>query len=143
MKIQSGLNTFHLRLVGYQFPHVTRERYDSNWLIAEGSVKHAGGAWTFRDPCLLTWEAAELAVWLQTLESQRAEAEISFIEPNISFTWLSGGKLRISFALEAAPPRSQIQEVNDDFSLLFTIDAQSLQKAGQELSSQLSNYPER
>jgi hypothetical protein len=145
MQLNSGLNRFQLRLVGYQFPHIANENYDSNWLVVEGSVKHAGGEWTFRDPCLLTWEAWELLMWLDTLSSgQPTKAELHFLEPNISFLSRPGGILCVSFSLEALPPQSQLVDgIEDEFVLSFALDADSLRQAAQDLRMQLTQFPRR
>ena len=52
-----------LTLVGYQFPEMTREPYDSNWLIIEVDVTTPHRSWRASDACLLTYED----------EQQRAE----------------------------------------------------------------------
>jgi hypothetical protein len=51
-------------VVGYQFPDNHISEYDSNWLVIEGRVSHPQADWSFRDPCLLTYEADYLADWL-------------------------------------------------------------------------------
>lgn len=143
MNFQSTCNGFHLQLLGYQFPHATVERYDANWLTVEGTVRHAGGVWSFRDPCFLTWEVAELVAWLDGLERRSAGSEIAFMEPNLAFAWIPGDTLRISFAAEAAPPQDQRLQGDGDFSLMFSVRPQSLKRAARELHAQLARFPER
>ena len=145
MQLRSGSNYLELKLVGYQYPHITNEQYDSNWLIVEGTVEHASGRWRFRDPCLLTWEAAELVGWLDALANkQTADSELGFIEPNLSFASLADGTLHVTFALEAYPPPDQLGSAQEDeYSLVFVVDAQSLRKAASELRAQLARLPRR
>jgi hypothetical protein len=45
---------FKLTLVGYQFPEMTREPYDSNWLMIEVDVTTPHRSWRASDPCLLS-----------------------------------------------------------------------------------------
>ncbi len=75
-----------LRVTGYQFQNsrdLDCQDYDANWLMVEGTVDCPVGRWTFHDPCLLTWEAAELVEWLgKTPIPARA---ITFIEPLVAF----------------------------------------------------------
>jgi hypothetical protein len=139
MQLCNGPSRVQLKLVGYQYPQIRNERYDSNWLLVEGHIKHERREWRFRDPCLLTWKVAELASWLEALSSGAiADTEVSFIEPNISFAAPARGVLRVSFALEALPPG-----VDGSFSLSLSIDGEVLRKAAQDLRLQLDQFPER
>jgi hypothetical protein len=54
-----------------QFPDIQAEGdrdWDANWLQVAGAVVLADGkTWSFEDPCLTTWEAAELGRWLNAV----------------------------------------------------------------------------
>jgi hypothetical protein len=70
MRLTSSDGTnFNLTIVGYQFPHLAAEPYDSNWLKIQIDVDGAQGRWRTADPALLTYEVAELADWLVRVAS--------------------------------------------------------------------------
>jgi len=77
---------FELTILGYQFPELASEQYDSNWLVIRIHVDHPSGSWEARDPCLLSYEVAELADWLEAVaQGEPARREMSFMEPNLEF----------------------------------------------------------
>lgn len=97
-----------LRVVSYQFAEGDNW-YDSNWLIVAGEASCSDGAWTFRDPCLLTIEAVSLGRWLVRSADASLDVEpIDFLEPHLGFDRLGIADdllvLRIAFDLEARPP---------------------------------------
>src|SRR5262245_2704115 len=53
---------FELGVDGYQFPG-SAEYWDANWLMIRAHVQDPRGSWTFRDPCLTTFEVEQLAGW--------------------------------------------------------------------------------
>jgi hypothetical protein len=90
-----------LRISGYQFPQhaAARKRdWDANWLNIQGDVTQADGkSWTFRDPCLTTWEARALGKWLRGAVNGTVPVSpfgtgdpegplLVFTEPNIAFS---------------------------------------------------------
>lgn len=57
MKLSGNNDTyFEMSVVGYQFPELANEDYDSNWLNMSISVSHPNGSWMAIDPSLLTYE---------------------------------------------------------------------------------------
>lgn len=50
---KSGLG-FELSILGYQFPHLMIEEYDSNWLNIRVDVVHPGVSWNATDAAMLT-----------------------------------------------------------------------------------------
>ncbi|WP_287459282.1 hypothetical protein [Sphingomonas sp.] len=89
----------------YQFPEIANDEWDSNWLIIRGDVDLDGKSWSFRDPCLTTFEVERLADWLDQVSSGEAgQAFCGFTEPNLDFELLSNNSIRIGFSLEALPP---------------------------------------
>jgi hypothetical protein len=40
----------------YQFPEITDDEWNSNWLIITGEAVLEDKSWSFRDPCLTTFE---------------------------------------------------------------------------------------
>ncbi|TNM64523.1 hypothetical protein FHN55_13425 [Streptomyces sp. NP160] len=71
-----------LDVVGYQFPDAVVDDddgpdWDANWLVVSGRVRAAGGeTWPFCDPGLTTWEAAEVAAWLE----RAARGEVTAVQ---------------------------------------------------------------
>lgn len=78
-----GLARISLHVLRYEFPGHT-ERYDANWLVIRGMVELADAAWSFQDPCLLTWEVEELIEWLRALPNPPTKS-LSFIESLLTF----------------------------------------------------------
>lgn len=84
-------NAIDLRVVGYEFPDAKPDGvqdWDANWLLVEGDVRAHGTAWTFRDPCITTWEARALLDWLR--RAPGSEDSIDFLEPALAFRLLPG-----------------------------------------------------
>ena len=104
----SDRQRFELRILGYQFPELENEDYDSNWLIIETNVDHPDGHWISQAPCLLTYEVTRLANWLDKIvKSEEVDPEEYFFEPNLR-VWLWNAntqekKIRIYFELESRP----------------------------------------
>jgi len=139
--------SLELRILGYQFPDLETEDYDSNWLNIEGKVAHVRGSWQFCDPCLLTYEASELADWLDALASDPCSGTLTFIEPNLSFRSLespAGTRLRVYFELEARPPWAPF-DVGDEGQcwIDLPVSTSELRLAGAALRDQLTVYPQR
>lgn len=107
-----GGGALELELVGYQFPEgpVSTGRIadslarsgdklltvytadDDNWLLVRGSVESERGAWTFRDPCLQTWEVETLARWFEDVSQRRQPERVSFTEPALVFALAKTGQ---------------------------------------------------
>jgi hypothetical protein len=132
-----------LIIVRYQFPENTTDEWDSNWLIIDGSVRLNGKDWRFRDPCLTTFEAEDLAGWLEACAlGKAAHPYCAFTEPNLQFDLVDPKTMRVSFALETAPPWAK---QGDDWTKHgFDLDVgPALLKAASELRHQLQNFPVR
>ncbi len=98
-----------LSVIGYEFPALETEEYDSNWLLVRIRVVHPRGQWNAVSPCLLTYELKDLADWFDSIaRGQAVKTEADFLEPNLSFRLGSGGlagpMLRLPFDLESRPP---------------------------------------
>jgi hypothetical protein len=139
--------SFDLTLLGYQFPELAAEPYDSNWLQVRAAVRHPRGSWTATDPCLLTYEAARLAEWLDAVAvGAAADAELSFLEPCLGFELRegSGGAcvLRVYFQYEFRPPWAV--GLHDEAAVLdVSADADALRGAASALRAQLRAFPQR
>ena len=133
-----------LHVIGYQHPENHTDEYDSNWLVVEGRVFHPRGDWVFRDPCLLTYEAAGLANWLDAVAADRvAESSIKFIEPNLSFevaTIESRRVLRVTLAFESRPPWASH---NENVTVEFPVAQLALSQAIRGWREQIRQFPQR
>lgn len=133
-----------LCMVGYQFPDNNSAEYDSNWLVIKGRVQHPRGNWTFRDPCLLTYDAVRLADWLESVASNcEASPEVGFLEPNLSFKVVAaelGRVLQVIFSAESRPPWASHGE---SVVIEFPLAELSLAEAIGEWRDQLRQFPQR
>jgi hypothetical protein len=133
-----------LQILGYQFPHLETEEYDSNWLIVAGNVTHPRGLWQFIQPCLLTYEAEQLASWMDAVAHAKSTHEYcGFIEPNLEFRalWnINAPVLRVYFDLEARP--SWATKVEEIF-VEFAIEDLDLRSISEQWRTELSAYPQR
>jgi hypothetical protein len=133
-----------LQILGYQFPHLETEEYDSNWLIVAGNVTHPRGSWQFIQPCLLTYEAEQLASWMDAVAyAELPYDDCGFIEPNLEFRALLNidrPVLRVYFDLEARPSwATKVEEIFVDFA----IEDLDLKSIAQQWRTELSAYPQR
>lgn len=133
-------------MVGYEFPGITEDAWDSEWLIVAGEVSCARGRWSFRDPCLLTLEVEALATWLAELRLGGARSVLAFIEPNLRFTYveLGGGAVSVAFSQEASPPWANDDErYGEGCALTFPLSCNDVAVASAALQSMLRTWPTR
>ena len=111
LKSSNGME-ITLDLLGYQFPKLLGEPYDSNWLRVQVRAVHPRGAWTSVDPTLLTYEVAALADWLELAAAGGPTSlpRLTFTEPNLQFEATATPEgiqvVRVMFELESRPPWS-------------------------------------
>ncbi|MDT4965996.1 MAG: hypothetical protein QOJ64_733 [Acidobacteriota bacterium] len=138
---------FELKVIGYQFPDLEKEEYDSDWLSIQLRVVHPRGSWSSIDPPLLTWEVSSLAEWLESISrGERVDEEESFLEPNFSFQLTGNGtkKLRVYFELESRPEWAPYDGSSmEDLWLEFELDPVQLRDAAASLREALQRYPVR
>lgn len=127
----------------YQFPEIADDEWDSNWLIVTGDALLGGKSWTFRDPCLTTFEMERLADWLDQVSSGKVEkAFCGFTELNLDFERVSDVAVRIAFSLEALPPWSKRDGEFGEVSFDVPIDGR-LGAAASSLRAFLTRFPIR
>ena len=152
MKLTAQDASFYLTILGYQYPDAAGEPYDANWLSIHVEAAGRDGAWTGTDPCLLTYEAARLAAWLDGVASGKdVPPAISFLEPVLLFRVVDGdtGKiLRVHFGNLINPSwrqldRKQDRGANPDLWLDFPLAEIDLTSAAGDLRQQLRRYPNR
>ena len=148
MKLESrdGLSVT-LEILRYQFPDMETEEYDSNWLVVQGHVVHPTMNWNFQTPCLLTYEAAALAQWLERIANdENVEPRLEFIEPNISLEILDSTNIkpiRIFFMLESHPRWPTDPEGEEPAFMDIPVDGAQIHEAASALRSQLAKFPQR
>jgi len=141
--------SFGLEIVGYQFPQMETEKYDSNWLMIRINVSHPKGDWSATDPSLLTYEVARFAKWLEAIHNgESVQPVIGFIEPNLEFHLVitDGGEkaLRVCFQLESRPPWAEGGAVGEcDLWVEFPLAEIDLAAASRQLREQLQQFPQR
>lgn len=94
-------------IVGYQFAQPTYDAWDSEWLLVKADVVSPDGGWSFENPCLTTFELAEMSEWLASVHSLTAEQSLNFTEPNICLEWGLGREglwISFHFSQESSPP---------------------------------------
>jgi hypothetical protein len=136
---------FELTLSGYQFPDLVDEKHDANWLIVTMQVEVPEGTYTASSPCLLTWEVAWLAMWLDTVAETLPHApEWEGLEPKLRFQHLSSHGESVTLRIRArgrlAPlwtPRRAGLVVD------LTIPRVQVKAAAASLRAQLQLFPPR
>lgn len=146
MRLSNSDNDFlELEILGYQFPELVDDEWDSNWLNIVGRASLGGQDWNFHDPCLCTFEVLTLIKWmLSKSKGEKVSDHISFTEPNLEMNCLSNDIIRVSFALEARPEWAR-GGTKEDEELFIDIadDANQLKAAAESLMVQLARYPVR
>ena len=119
-------------------------------------VVHPRAAWQFRDPCLLTQEGEELAIWMDAvaegkplpthmkdaIAEGRPHQTCSFIEPNLEFEAILGVQrpvLRVHFKLEARPKWAKTGQIWVEFPL----EELDMRSTARQWREELSAYPPR
>jgi hypothetical protein len=135
-------------LLGYQFPNLISEPWDSDWLNVQLDLTDADRAWSRVDPCLLTFEARELATWLREVaECSPSPGMLYFTEPCLAFEVVRENAnsvvLRVFLSHEFRPPWAECPVAEDAYSIDLIIARSDLLEASASLSSQLTLFPER
>ncbi|MDP9886081.1 hypothetical protein J2W21_003606 [Sinomonas atrocyanea] len=151
---------FELAVDSYQFPAregaVFGRDADSNWLNVRGNLSLPDGrSSNFRDPCLTTWDARELADWLRSVSCGHAPSLSSndgpglvFDEPCLAFDaeQLEGDTavLRVYLSLEAEPA-FVVEGAHGMFEnyVQLTMSLAELGRAAAEWDAEIKAYPVR
>ncbi|MFB7739251.1 hypothetical protein ACFC08_33725 [Streptomyces sp. NPDC056112] len=160
MQLSDHTNTVDLRPLRYQFPTVSGDAYDDNWLVISGSVRTPDGSWSFAEPCLLTGEARQVAAWLRAVAAGTvavtgpdANGELSpdtwFVEPVLAFSLADRNDarvvLRVHLSLEGAPPWQQGDDAADLYQYVVEVhlDTAALLHAADQWDLALTSFPTR
>jgi hypothetical protein len=137
---------FQMVIVRYQFPDVHEDRWDSNWLIVNGSVSAGGEKWRFTDPCVTTFELADLADWLDELADDGSQpSAFEFTEPNLKFGYTPWPEraVQLTFAHESAPPTRSEVERRNGITVEFPLSGSQATALAVEIRQALTDYPIR
>ncbi|MBL7492241.1 hypothetical protein I6A60_19680 [Frankia sp. AgB1.9] len=151
-----------LRIDGYQFPEhkaVGRQDWDANWLFIAGTARGADGeTWSFREPCLTTWEVRDLVQWLRKAAAGRVEPSdgldedgpaLTFLEPCLGLSVADSDDesrvIRVHLQCESAPPSHGLDPTTPSYgySITLTVAPADLRTAAVAWEEMLSRYPER
>ena len=145
--VGSGGNELDLSIVGYQFPDVTTDPWDSNWLLVAVRVVSPEGSWDVVDPCLTTWEAKHLVRWLVNAAARDpSAAPAMFTEPNLTLVARAHPRnpsrvgVRACFQLELRPPWVG---AGNELCVDLEVDRADLARAAAALLVDLLRFPQR
>ncbi|MEU4241854.1 hypothetical protein [Actinoplanes sp. NPDC026619] len=128
--------------VGYQFGVEAPDEWEEwdDWLVIAAEATTADRrTWSFRDPCLTTAEAGDLARWLRR---PPGEHEILFTEPNIAFRTRSG-RLDVSFSHESLPPWLPGSGLGRVYTLGLDLSDGDLARAADQWAAEIALFPSR
>ena len=156
----SNGNSVSLAIDGYQFPAISGSGdrdWDANWLVIKGRVTAGDEEWTFRDPCLTTWEGRELSSWLRSVadgSQQPAPVDqdgeggelLVFTEPNVAFNLHAatpeGAIVRLYLSLESLPKSMAGTDIFEYFVELVLNNA-ALEATARDWDAELRAFPVR
>jgi hypothetical protein len=135
-------------VVGYEFPAIEGDEYDSNWLNIRISATNDRGSWTATHPSLTTGDVATLADWLQAIADEKdVNAKLGFLEPNLSFELVDRNdrvRLRAWFELESRPRWAHSAIAGErDLCVDLVLRRDDLRAAAASLRAQLRRFPPR
>jgi hypothetical protein len=141
-----------LAIAGYQFPAQEHDPWDSNALLVSVRVLAPEGSWEVVDPCLTTWEGAQLVRWLAAL-AQRADLlagrPLGLHEPNLTMTATplrdepDRVAVRACFALERRPPWLKSAAGSANLCVELDVGRDQLATAATDLRADLARFPQR
>jgi hypothetical protein len=141
---------FELTILGYQYPAIVDDEWDSNWLNIRIHAQTERGGWSATDPSLTTADVVRLADWLDAVAEGRIQKceEVDFIEPNLAFGLHTeaGDKvtLRIWFELESRPPWAPSSAAGErDVWIDLDVRRDDPRRAAAGLRMQLQEFPPR
>ena len=145
MILGSPTASLELRILGYEFPHLSSDSMDSDWLLIRGVAKDGLAQWEFVSPCMTTGDAQSLVTFLDSASKDAGSgARVVFGEPNLQFEVKATGQIRVIFELEARPPwKPPTFEDDDIYALDLDLSSAQLAQAAEQLAEQLKKFPSR
>lgn len=142
-----------MSVAGYEFPEVTNDPYDANWLVIGIALQLVYGAWHWQveDAGALSWELEDCILWLEQLSQGEAVAQeqFGFSEPDISFEVIrndDGSVVGLTMYLmdEFQPPtKVLVPRENNIVALRFHTPPEVLHEFAQGLAEDLKQFPRR
>lgn len=137
---------FELIVLGYQFPQIVDDEWDSNWLDIQIRVNSKKGNWIARDPSLETIEIKLLAEWFLAISNDKKVEEIWFTEPCLKFDLINKTEdmvtIRIFINYEMKPEKIKVDD-EEDFFIDYLLDKKELIQASKELKEYFKEFPVR
>lgn len=163
MRLQEGKVSLRLDVVDYQFPELTDQKWDSDWLFLRLRLECGDHVWERIDPSVMTFDLQHLADWLAEAADhseifaawrhERLTTRMFFTEPNLSFEVLNGHpsglpiSLRVYLAAEYLPPFAElldhVAEEVDEVWIDFGVNEGELRELVQALAESLAEFPIR
>jgi hypothetical protein len=145
MKLNSSNgNSFQLKIVGYEFPDIKDDYYDSNWLMIQIDVTSNENTWRATFPALITFEVEELADWLSSIDSIKDDpGSRGFIEPCLDFQFSTRpDELQFLnvFCMNEMSPNGQPGNTSE---IEFPVSEINLSQAAKDLRLELQKFPQR
>jgi hypothetical protein len=137
---------FQLVIVSYQQPDVHEDRWDSNWLIVNGTVAAGGEKWSFTEPCVTTFELADLADWFDELATDGTQpSSFAFTEPNLRFAFTPWPRpaVQLTFAEASAPASVPQAERSTGITVEFPMPLPNAAALAAGIRRALADYPIR
>ncbi len=128
-------------IADYQFPHLTDDEWDSNWLNVDVALDIGHKHYRRTDPCLTTFELEGLCRWLEEMAHVPVEGHsVAFTEPNLELEISSLDPLTLSvkLSLELIPPWE-----SKPITLDFPITRDHLEEAVRAVANMLARFPRR
>jgi hypothetical protein len=142
-----------MSVAGYEFPDVTNDVHDANWLLIRLSLQSQYGAWHWQveDAGALTWELDDCIHWLLALVANKPvdKESCGFSEPDIRFETIRGEDglvigLSINLMDEFQPPtKVLVPRENNIVNLRFHTPSDVLRDFADNLAEELTAYPLR
>lgn len=167
MLFQNGSFFLKLEVMGYEFPDLIDQAWDSDWLNIKLKIGSPFGNWEAVEPCMTTFEMQELVEWLQDViknwsiftkfDRLEIESTKAFLEPNLGFHLQMGAKhgggacavasFSVFLGAEYLPPFKEIfdsYEADSDFlKLSFQWSKADFESFVEFLQAALHQYPVR
>jgi hypothetical protein len=145
MKINSSNgNSFQLKIIGYEFPDIKDDYYDSSWLMIQIDVVSSQDTWSAIFSSLNTFEVEELVNWLSSIDSIKNDpGSRGFIEPCLDFQFsinADGQQFLNVFCMNEMSPNA---EQGNTSKIEFTVSEINLTQAAKELRLELQKFPQR
>jgi hypothetical protein len=134
--------SFDRAVLNYEFPQISDDEWDSNWLLVRMEGRQPRNSWTQVSSCLLTWDLQALAEWFDVMAEGREPPSLRFTEPVLNF--VAGGhvdgraKIVVEVVLE--PP---VRSRPEDVELPLFIEREQLREAAASLRRAAERFPVR